>query len=173
MWGSTWRVAVDHDGFDKFVATNGGASRIATYWGVDQGDAATLRSIVDKEFSGPLDLVIDDASHLYAPTKASFETLFPLLRPGGLYIIEDWAWAHWPAAQSPTHRSPSAPIGAERAVGACRALSGPAAHHPPPREQDVSLAGGEVPTQAPSPAGRKWLAKPMCRAGRKNCSTQA
>jgi hypothetical protein len=22
--------------------------------------------------------------------------LFPALRPGGLYIIEDWAWAHWP-----------------------------------------------------------------------------
>ena len=38
----------------------------------------------------PLDLVIDDASHLYGPTMASFEVLFPRLRPGGLYVIEDW-----------------------------------------------------------------------------------
>ena len=36
--------------------------------------------------SAPLDLVIDDASHLYVPTRTSFEALFPRLRPGGLYI---------------------------------------------------------------------------------------
>jgi hypothetical protein len=40
--------------------------------------------------------VLDDASHQYEPTKASFETLFPLLRPGGLYIIKDWSWGCWP-----------------------------------------------------------------------------
>jgi hypothetical protein len=39
---------------------------------------------------------LDDASHIYEPTLSSFQTLFPLLRPGGLYIIEDWAWEHWP-----------------------------------------------------------------------------
>jgi len=26
-----------------------------------------------------------------------------LLRPGGLYIIEDWAWAHWSEFQGPGH----------------------------------------------------------------------
>src|SRR5207237_7250205 len=55
------------------------------------------------EFDGPLDLVIDDASHQYEPTRSSFETLFPLLRTGGLYIIEDWAWAHWVEYQTPDH----------------------------------------------------------------------
>ena len=60
--------------------------------------------IVQHEFCGsPLDLVIDDASHLYEPTKASFETLFPMLRPGGIYIIEDWGWAHCKEFQSPDH----------------------------------------------------------------------
>ena len=39
--------------------------------------------------------MIDDASHMYEHTKVSFETLFPLLRPGGQYIIEDWSWACW------------------------------------------------------------------------------
>jgi hypothetical protein len=40
---------------------------------------------------------------MYALTKKSFETLFPLLRPGGLYIIEDWAWGHWQAFQASDH----------------------------------------------------------------------
>jgi predicted methyltransferase len=35
-----------------------------------------------------LDLVVDDTSHL-GPTRASFNTLFPRLRPGGVYVIED------------------------------------------------------------------------------------
>jgi len=29
--------------------------------------------------------------------------LFPLLRPGGLYIIEDWAWGHCPKYIAPDH----------------------------------------------------------------------
>jgi hypothetical protein len=48
--------------------------------------------------------VIDDASHLYRTTRASFEALFPLCVPGGLYIIEDWAWGHWGGEfASPNH----------------------------------------------------------------------
>jgi hypothetical protein len=31
---------------------------------------------------------------MYEATKASFETLFPLLRPEGLYLIEDWPWQY-------------------------------------------------------------------------------
>lgn len=38
---------------------------------------------------GPFDIVIDDASHLAGPTIASFRNLFPLLRLGGTYVIED------------------------------------------------------------------------------------
>jgi hypothetical protein len=45
--------------------------------------------------------VVDDASHTYEETKASFEILFPLLQPGGIYLIEDWSWAHGPRYQSP------------------------------------------------------------------------
>lgn len=66
---------------------------VRPYYGVDQGDKARLSAILDDEFgTEPLDLVFDDASHLYAPTVASFEVLFPRLRPGGAYIIEDWTW---------------------------------------------------------------------------------
>ena len=45
------------------------------------------------------DLIVDDASHLYRPTLASFEVLYPRLRPGGTYVIEDWAGDHHIASQ--------------------------------------------------------------------------
>jgi hypothetical protein len=69
---------------------------VTVEWGVDQADTARLVGFVGSTLTGPLDLVIDDASHRYEPTRASFEALFPLIRPGGFYLIEDWAWAHWP-----------------------------------------------------------------------------
>ena len=89
--------------FNRYVAGRGLESHIKTYWSTDQADRKKLRAIVENEFSAPLDLVIDDASHLYQLTKGSFEILFPLLRPGGLYVIEDWAWAHWSAFQAREH----------------------------------------------------------------------
>ncbi len=36
------------------------------------------------------DLIIDDASHDGKPTAAALELLWPLVAPGGFYIIEDW-----------------------------------------------------------------------------------
>lgn len=63
--------------------------------GVDQSDRVRLNRLVEEAFDGqPLDLVIDDASHLFEPSKATFETLFPRLRQGGIYVIEDWAADH-------------------------------------------------------------------------------
>jgi hypothetical protein len=41
-----------------------------------------------------LDLVLDDCSHLYEPTRASFNEPFPRLRPRGAYVIEDRQSAH-------------------------------------------------------------------------------
>ncbi len=94
----------DSDYFNRYRQPRGIESRLRTFWGVYQADAARLRAILDAEFTGPLDLVIDDASHLYEPTRSSFETLFPRVRPGGYYIIEDWAWEHWPETNDPDHK---------------------------------------------------------------------
>ena len=78
------------------------------HYGVDQSDTDTLRRLVDEEFGDArLDLVIDDASHEVEPTEASFNVLFPRLRPGGLYIIEDWSWAHFGFG---AHRPGSEPL---------------------------------------------------------------
>jgi cephalosporin hydroxylase len=79
------------------------APHIKTYYKSSQDDVALLQSIVKDDLRGRLNLVVDDASHLYELTKASIATLFPLLEPGGTYIIEDWAWSHRLNGQTPQH----------------------------------------------------------------------
>jgi hypothetical protein len=73
------------------------------FFGVDQSDKKRLLEIVNDMFGPPkdrpLDMVIDDASHRLEPSTASFEVLFPCLRAGGCYALEDWGWAHWPGCQ--------------------------------------------------------------------------
>jgi predicted O-methyltransferase YrrM len=80
---------------DRFIRSRDLGAVVRPYYGVDQADGDRLREIVTDEFRGePIDLVVDDASHRYGATLASFEALFPLMRPGGLYVIEDWAGLH-------------------------------------------------------------------------------
>lgn len=38
---------------------------------------------------GKLDIIIDDASHVSSKTIGTFKNLFPILAPGGIYVIED------------------------------------------------------------------------------------
>jgi predicted O-methyltransferase YrrM len=101
--GADIQDRADSEYFRRFVESRDASDRVKTHWQVDQADSVTMRSIIDGDLGGSLDLVLDDASHRYAATKASFETIFPRLRPGGLYIIEDWAWGHWRDFQSPDH----------------------------------------------------------------------
>jgi hypothetical protein len=60
--------------------------RIETFCG-SQADRAFLLDVVRR--IGPPDVVIDDGSHRSGDIIASFQTLFPLLTAGGLYVIED------------------------------------------------------------------------------------
>lgn len=91
------------DALSDYIRQRNASSRLKTYWGVDQSDKNRLRQIAADEFDQPLDIVVDDASHLYDQSLASFEALFPLLPPGGLYCIEDWAWSFHPEYHSPDH----------------------------------------------------------------------
>jgi predicted O-methyltransferase YrrM len=76
-----------------FIEERGLGDVVRPYFGVDQADRERVTEILAVEFGDePLDLVIDDASHLLGPTRVSFELLFPRVRPGGLYLIEDWNW---------------------------------------------------------------------------------
>lgn len=85
----------------RYLARNKLDDAVRVHLGVAQNDHDRIRAAIERDFSGePIDAIIDDASHQYAATKAAFETVFPYLRAGGAYIIEDWAWGHaenWPA----------------------------------------------------------------------------
>ncbi len=71
-------------------------SIIKTFWNTNQANVQQLQSILHNEFENDnIDIVFDDASHHYSSTIISFETIFSLLKPGAIYIIEDWAWYHW------------------------------------------------------------------------------
>lgn len=50
---------------------------------------------------GPLDIVIDDGGHTCGQIEVSFRCLWPALRPGGLYCIEDLGAAYNPDTQTP------------------------------------------------------------------------
>lgn len=83
------------EALSAYIANRNLQSVVRPHYGVDQADRAKVTAIMAEELGGrPIDLVIDDASHQYGPTLASFEMLFPLVRPGGLYVIEDWNCQH-------------------------------------------------------------------------------
>ena len=86
----------DQPPLQRYIAAHGGG-RVNFLRGVDQADRPKLHAACDRVFGdAPIDLVIDDASHWYPQTLATFTALFPRLAPGGLYVVEDWGWAHWP-----------------------------------------------------------------------------
>jgi hypothetical protein len=66
--------------------------RIKTFRG-SQDDPQFLNDVADTV--GRIDLIIDDGSHVCRHVITSFETLFPRLAPGGLYIIEDTQTSYW------------------------------------------------------------------------------
>ena len=59
-----------------------------------QDDSAFLKKVCDER--GPFDIVIDDGSHMPKHVVASFHILFPILKDGGIYVIEDVQTAFWP-----------------------------------------------------------------------------
>lgn len=63
------------------------ASNRTTVDMVDQSDGAALRAYAEKR--GDFDIIIDDGSHMTGHQILTFETLWPHLTPGGIYVVED------------------------------------------------------------------------------------
>ncbi|HEU5085681.1 MAG TPA: class I SAM-dependent methyltransferase [Acidimicrobiales bacterium] len=60
----------------------------------DQGDRGFLDELAAL---GPFDVVIDDGGHLASQQTATFEGLWPAVKPGGVYVCEDTATSYLPA----------------------------------------------------------------------------
>jgi hypothetical protein len=70
-----------------------------------QDDTAFLNNVASRIAPEGFDFIIDDASHLRKPSEASFRALYPHLKPGGWYAIEDWATGYlgdWPDGKKPS-----------------------------------------------------------------------
>jgi hypothetical protein len=55
---------------------------------LDQSDSASFTTF-KQTFPVEFDVILDDASHIYESTINTFVNLFPVLKSGGVYIIED------------------------------------------------------------------------------------
>ena len=53
------------------------------------GDQENKEFLAEVVKEGPFDIVIDDGGHYMKQQIASFETLFPFVKDGGVYLIED------------------------------------------------------------------------------------
>jgi SAM-dependent methyltransferase len=73
--------------------------RLRIYQG-RQEDMVLLSRIAAEVAPDGFDIIIDDASHIAAPTRKCFWHLFDHhLKSGGLFVIEDWGtgyWRRWP-----------------------------------------------------------------------------
>jgi hypothetical protein len=92
MWKYYFRRGLVY-GLDIFDKSSLDEARLTTVMG-SQSDPARLAEVAEQ--IGPLDIVIDDGSHLSGDVVTAFTALFPRLRPGGLYVIEDLQTSYWP-----------------------------------------------------------------------------
>jgi hypothetical protein len=64
---------------------------------INQSDSEKLTNLGKSD--GLFDLIIDDGSHVRTLTENAFNCLYPFLKPGGKYIIEDWGAGYYPQWQ--------------------------------------------------------------------------
>jgi len=83
----------------------------------DQRDAQTLGSICSTLAPDGLDIIVDDASHYGLWSLMSYNALFAHLKPGGLYIVEDWATGYWDDWRDGSRFQRFAPESADEIVG--------------------------------------------------------
>jgi len=76
---------------NQFNSREGGPGRYH-YENGDQGSADFWRAFNEKY--GSMDIIIDDGSHFDKDIISAFKSLWPMLKPGGLYCIEDLAVAY-------------------------------------------------------------------------------
>jgi hypothetical protein len=61
----------------------------------DQGNASFLEQL--RSSVGVVDIIIDDGGHKMDQQKLTFDMLFPIVKPGGVYVCEDLHTSYWKA----------------------------------------------------------------------------
>ena len=91
MWKSYFRKGVIYalDIHDKSALQE---KRIRIFKG-SQVDFNFLDELVNQ--AGDLDIIIDDGSHINEHVIKTFKHLFPKLKDGGIYVIEDTQTSYW------------------------------------------------------------------------------
>jgi hypothetical protein len=74
-----------------------------------QDDHFFLQQVINE--MGVPDIVLDDGSHLGRHQRKSFDVLFPMLKPGALYVIEDLHTSYWRAVFKGGHGRQNTAIG--------------------------------------------------------------
>ena len=82
-------------GLDLFNKTGVAGDRIHIVQG-SQADPRAIVRLADATPTGRFDIVIDDGSHRGEHIIPAFLMLFPLVAPGGWYVVEDTETAYWP-----------------------------------------------------------------------------
>lgn len=59
----------------------------------DQADAAFLRSLTEQV--GPVDVLIEDGGHQMHQQLITFQEMWPTIRDGGVYLVEDLHTSYW------------------------------------------------------------------------------
>jgi cephalosporin hydroxylase len=87
MWPSGTLIGVDHLRPPELVRTiwEIGAKLVMS----DQADPALPAKILARCAASP-SLVVDDASHDGPKTLGTWALLWPIVAPGGFYVVEDW-----------------------------------------------------------------------------------
>ena len=78
------------DIYDKSILQE---RRIRIFQG-SQADRGFLEKVTEE--TGTLDVIIDDGSHINEHVIETFRMLFPKLKDGGVYVIEDTQTSYWP-----------------------------------------------------------------------------
>lgn len=91
MWKAYFRKG-NIFGIDIYDKTYHDEKRIKTFKG-SQTDEGFLKKVASE--IGTINIIIDDGSHYNNHVITTFKILFPLLSPGGIYVIEDLQTSYW------------------------------------------------------------------------------
>jgi len=93
MWASYFRRGRIF-GLDLYDKTSLSAGRVQVFQ-CSQVDAPQLTNLAKAH--GPFDFILDDGSHENAHQIETFGILWPHLKDGGTYVVEDVQTSYWPA----------------------------------------------------------------------------